>query len=201
MERLLLSAMVFALGACCKLPGSGTGDAPAPTTTATTLTTVATSTTPAPIPTAAPELGPDGLPVNIPTARTPAPSVAEWNTAILLQVPSAVPQRCEVNMIREWVRVNCTGKRRSGGSPNGIKILGGCTQDTYTSMRSNSNLVTAISQGRRCEVEFSWTDGKEVFVAEWIRGKRPALGFQPAPPPAPSASAPMRILRLPTLRK
>lgn len=105
-------------------------------------------------------------------------------------------------MIREWVRVNCSGKRRGGGTPNGVQVLGGCTQDTYTSMRSNANLVTALSRGRRCEVEFSWTDGKEIFVAEWTRSGRPALGFQPAPPaPAPSASAPIRLpIRLPNRR-
>jgi hypothetical protein len=104
-------------------------------------------------------------------------------------------------MIREWVRVNCSGKRRSGGSPEGVRVLGGCTQDTYTSMRSNANLVTALGQGRRCEVEFSWTDGKEIFVAEWLRGSRPALGFQPAPAaPPPSASAPaLRVV--PRLRR
>ena len=180
MGRLSTTLAALALAACCKPSGGSSTDAPtAPATPA--------SATPVAAPAAPPRLGPDGLPLEIPTTRSPAPSLQDWNDAVDLKIPSA-PLGCEVNMIREWVRVNCSGKRRSGGAPDGVRVLGGCAQDTYTSMRSNANLVTALGRGRRCEVEFSWTDGKELFVAEWTRSGRPALGFQPAAA-APAASA------------
>lgn len=133
--------------------------------------------------------GPDGLPLDIPTSRTPAPTAADWSAASALRVPSARPLNCELNMIREWVRVSC-GKRRSGGLPGEVKVLNGCSRDTYTSLRSNATLVTALSPSSRCEVEFAWSDSRELFVVEWARGGRPAMDFhtQAAPP----ASSPGR---------
>ena len=153
--------------------------------------TLGTKATPAAAPLAA-----DGLPADIPTTRTPAPSAADWEAAPSARVPSASPLGCEVNMIREWVRVNC-GKRRSGAAPTGVQVRGsGCSRDTYTSMRSNSNLVTALSPKNRCEVEFTWGTERDLFVAEWSREARPALGFQTLP----ATAAPTASIQLPNGR-
>lgn len=188
--------LLLGLSACCN---SGP-ERPAPSNSPEAPTT-ATAT--APTAPAAAATGPDGMPLNIPTARTPAPSANDWTAATALRIPTARPLGCEVNMIREWVRVNC-GKRRSGGTPTAVQVRGGCSQDTYTSMRANANLVTGLSSGHRCEVEFTWTDGKELFVVDWPRGKRPTLSFEPtaADNAAPSASAriPIRPLRIPNPR-
>lgn len=199
--RFALAIAALSLSACCKNPLSQ-GNQQGTTTQGT-----ATTTTNVPAPDAR---APDGMPVNIPTSRTAAPSLADWDAAPSLSVPTAAPLRCEVNMIREWVRVNCSGKRRSGGTPTALEVKGGCTRDTYTSMKTNANLVTALSRGNRCEVEFTWTDGKEIFVADFSGGKpRPALGFQTVPGtvPAPTttvtttatATAPNKpVIKIPT---
>jgi len=189
--------LVLPLPACCNRGGD-----PSPSSSSTPSEAAeAPSASSAPAPPPAP-IAPDGLPVNIPTARTQAPNAVEWNAAPPLRIPSARANNCEVHMIREWVRVNCGNKRRGRGTPDGVQVRQDCTRDTYTSMRGHANLVTALSPGHRCEVEFSWTDGKETFVAEWQRGNRPSLSFLPATAPAASSSAPAngRPLRLPVRR-
>ena len=122
----------------------------------------------------------DGMPVEIPTKRTPAPTLAEWDKAPPLREPTAVAPKCVIKVVREWVRVDCSGERTPGGTPNGVEPQPGCPKDTYASMKTHANLVTALSPGHRCEIVFSWTGTKQTFVAEWSGGKRPTLAFAEA---------------------
>jgi hypothetical protein len=103
---------------------------------------------------------------------------------------SALPLGCQVSMVREWVRVVCSGSRRGGGAIEGIEVKGGCSKDTYPTMRRQATVVTALSEGRRCEVLFRWADGVSTFSADWPSSARPSLNFSPvgaAPPPSASA--------------
>lgn len=119
----------------------------------------------------------DGLPVEIPTSRTPAPTIGEWDKAPALREASAAAAKCTIKMVREWVRVDCSGERTPGGTPSDVEIKSGCSKDTYVSMKTHSNAVTALSPGRRCEVLFSWTGTKQTFLADWPHNKRPTLTF------------------------
>ncbi len=119
----------------------------------------------------------DGLPVEIPTKRTPAPSIFEWDKAPALREGSAAAAGCTIKVVREWARVDCSGERKPGGTPSDVEIKSGCSKDTYVSMKSHSNAVTALTPGRRCEILFSWTGTKQTFMADWPANKRPTLTF------------------------
>ncbi|RYE86222.1 MAG: hypothetical protein EOO75_15990 [Myxococcales bacterium] len=194
MRSLPVLVVVLLAAGCCKRDGgtSGTG---AGGTAGAAPGAAGAAATAAPAATAA-----DGLPADIPTSRTPAPSQADWDAAPTARVPTAAPNGCEVNMIREWVRVNC-GKR-AGVAPTEVTPRGGCSRDTYTSLRTSANLVTALSPRTHCEVEFSWGTAHTMFVADWAPGVRPGFAFQALPAtPAPTASAaPAVSIRLPAGR-
>lgn len=119
----------------------------------------------------------DGMPVEIPTKRTPAPTLAEWDKAPALREPSAAAAKCTIKMVREWVRVDCSGERTPGGTPSDVEAQPNCSKDTYTSMKTHANVVTALSPGRRCEVLFKWTGTRQTFLADWPGNKRPTLTF------------------------
>ncbi|MCC6648208.1 MAG: hypothetical protein IT374_21890 [Polyangiaceae bacterium] len=119
----------------------------------------------------------DGMPVEIPTKRTPAPTLADWDKAPALREGSAAAAKCTVKMVREWVRVDCAGERQPGGTPSDVEVRSGCSKDTYVSMKTHANAVLALSPGRRCEILFSWTGTKQTFLADWPHNKRPTLTF------------------------
>jgi hypothetical protein len=119
----------------------------------------------------------DGVPLDIPTTRTPAPSQTDWDAAPHVHIASAPGTGCTVKMVREWVRVDC-GKRGNGSTPTGVDVKGDCTRDTYTSMKTHANAVSALARGHRCELEIAWPDAKESFTADWPSGAtRPTFSF------------------------
>ena len=167
MRTLFLHSMILA--ACVSSIGCKRDAEPAPQATASA------------IPKPSEVRAADGMPVEIPTKRTPAPTLAEWDKAPPLREPTAAAARCVIKVVREWVRVDCSGERSPGGTPNGVEPQPGCPRDTYASMKTHANLVTALSPGHRCEIVFSWTGTKQTFVAEWAGGtKRPTLAFAEA---------------------
>lgn len=173
MKVLVVAALALAIAGCRR--DDSAASSPPATNTATGAKTAEART-------------PDGVPVDIPTTRSGAPSVPEWDAAPNVQVASTSGTGCSVKMVREWVRVDC-GKRANGAMPNGVDVKSGCTKDTYTSMKTHANAVSALSRGHRCELQITWADVAENFVADWPSGAaRPGFAFfhdaMPRPQPA-----------------
>lgn len=188
---LSLAAALAATG-CCKLP-IGTDPPPAepakaePAKPATPGNPVkpapATPAAPAtPTPAANPNaMGPDGLPVEIPSTRSAVPTVAEWAAVPReITVRRSTPLGCETKMVREWLRVSCRNKNDVGGTPLDVKKLGGCVNDTYVFASGGvTSVVTPVLRGKECDVRFTWTLGAALLWVHWPNGApRPTIAFQ-----------------------
>ncbi len=127
-------------------------------------------------------MGPDGLPVMIPTTRSKVPTLQEWNAVPReITVNRSTPLNCETRMVREWLRVSCRVKNNTGGTPTNAEVVAGCTAEAYVYARRDqkiASLVTPLIRGQHCEVRFSWTDKTQTLVTDWVGGgPRPSVKF------------------------
>lgn len=188
----LTLVLAIASAGCCRVPSSSSSEAPAtrepaksePAKPASPTTPAAPAKPASPTPAATPDsnaMGPDGLPVDIPSTRSAVPTVAEWAAVPReITVRKSTPLGCETKMVREWLRVSCRGKNNLGGTPLDVKKVAGCTADTYLfSSGGITSLVTPVLRGKTCDAAFSWTMGANQLWVRWPNGApRPTIAFQ-----------------------
>lgn len=147
---------------------------------------------PAPAPAAAPtpapetassdihELGPNGLPKNIPAPGSKPPSVAEWQEVkreVTVRGSSAL--KCETWMRREWLKVNC--HKNSMGKPVDVSMNKPTGVQAYKSARPGNltSVVVQVVHRKRFTATYTWDAGSKTLVVDWPNGApQPNMYFQ-----------------------
>lgn len=155
------------------------GAAPAATATATTASTAA------PAPEATGKEAPDEGPIPaIPEGKSNPPTVAEWGAAeeVNTQEKNSQPDKCEVKVVREWVRVSCRGEIVSYEKMEGF----GTKNADYFEMIKPGNLasfVVRMKKGKTQSVRICREKDRASLFVNWPASKdRPvhiALGKGP----------------------
>ncbi|MCS6898689.1 MAG: hypothetical protein RMJ98_02885 [Myxococcales bacterium] len=120
---------------------------------ATTTALLPTPQTNAPVLTAAPGAG-QASP-EVPTGTSPPPTVAEWSAAAEVNTVhvNSKPKDCSMKMVREWLKVNCTGNirevtNREGFGKYGVdsfeKIVPGTMADLVVRMKKGGAIKARI---------------------------------------------------------
>jgi hypothetical protein len=156
--------------------------APEPPAPAPTPVAPAPAATPA---AAGDAYAPDGLPADIPAARSKVPTVAEWNAVPReISVARSTPLGCETKMVREWLRVSCRKDLAQPGYdklPQSITDQTGKTADTYTMEKPGqlTSVVTPVLRGRTYRAKFHWETKTQTLVVDWPSGApRPVIKFE-----------------------
>ncbi|MFO0548595.1 MAG: hypothetical protein U0271_09420 [Polyangiaceae bacterium] len=105
--------------------------------------------------------------------RSNPPTVDEWNAQTKeVTVTGSSTLNCETKMVREWLRVSCRGKNKSGGTTNGVVVTKGDNKnDVFTfAGKGVSSLVVRFVEGVDLDATFSWTDGSHDLHVVWAKG-------------------------------
>jgi hypothetical protein len=103
--------------------------------------------------TAAPGAGQEAP--DVPTGTSAPPTVAEWSAAAEINTVGAnsKPKDCSMKMVREWLKVNCTGNirevtNREGFGRNGVdsfdKIIPGKVADLVVRVKKGGAIKARI---------------------------------------------------------
>jgi hypothetical protein len=135
----------------------------AKTKTAAAVATVATPAGPAL--TAAPGAG--AAAPDVPSGRSAPPSVAEWSAASTVNTVGANAQAkdCTMKLVREWLKVNCTGNIKGTSNMEGFGKEG---FDYFQSVRppAVADFVVRVTKGKSMKVRILRTNaaGASLFV-------------------------------------
>jgi hypothetical protein len=95
--------------------------AASPPSSATPVSSTSTTSSAAVAPAALPRV----TGAELPDAESPAPNAAEWNRGKRVAPTRGHAARCELTLVREWLRVRCPGLVGAGlvaGSPRGVSV-------------------------------------------------------------------------------
>jgi hypothetical protein len=74
-------------------------------------------------------------------------------------------------MIREWLRISCSGKNDTGGTPTSVEVRRGANPDAETFAAGGvTTLVLPYVEGMNAEALFSWTDKSKRLLVTWPLG-------------------------------
>jgi hypothetical protein len=103
--------------------------------------------------------------------RSPVPTIADWNVVGEVTVTGSTALSCETKLIREWLRISCSGKNDTGGTPTSVEVKRGADAETETFAAGNvTTLVLPYEDGVNVEALFSWSDKSKRLLVTWPRG-------------------------------
>ena len=99
------------------------------------------------------------------------PSAAEWRAVGEVTVKGSTALGCETKMVREWVRVSCSGTNDSGGTPTRVAVQRGGGPGTFVhSAPGLTSLVVPYVEDTHFAAVLSWTDKSHVLRLDWAKG-------------------------------
>lgn len=104
--------------------------------------------------------------------RSAVPTQAEWNAVTKeVTVSGSGALNCETKMVREWLRVSCRDKNKTGGTPTGVSVTsGGGHGDDFTFASGGvASLVVRFVEGVSIDAVFTWTDDSRTLHIAWPR--------------------------------
>jgi hypothetical protein len=122
--------------------------------------------------------------------RSPVPTNAEWSSAPEITVRGSSALGCSTKAMREWLRVSCSGKNDSGGTPTTVAIESGSSRSEMFTFASNgvTSLVMPFREGTDASASFAWTNRSHRFQSKWPRGApQPTIYGEFLGVPAPGA--------------
>lgn len=103
--------------------------------------------------------------------RSAVPTNAEWSSAPEITVRGSSALGCSTKALREWLRVSCSGKNNTGGTPTAVAVESGARSEMFTFASNNvTSLVMPFREGTDASASFSWTDKSHLFTSKWPRG-------------------------------
>jgi hypothetical protein len=129
--------------------------------------------------TAAPEAAKESTPAKTGAAKptlaghSAVPTVEEWSGVGEVTVKGSSALGCETKQVREWIRISCRGKSKSGGTPTGVTVDRGDKNkgDVFKFVSGGIvSLVFPFADGTDFAATFTWTDGSHQMVASWPHG-------------------------------
>lgn len=178
----LIAAAALCLPACDH-PAPDSGSAPEPPAASATSQAPAPPPASATAPASASAAGPakpkvpmagDGLPASIPLPGSRLPAVRDWkHKGQTVQVDGADQLGCEARMIREWIRLSCTGGKGELGKPETAETKQQAGAPAYIFARKGEaiRIETQLVPGRTYQAELGFHDGKRVFEIRWPKGQ------------------------------
>lgn len=116
-------------------------------------------------------------PPRMPPGRSAPPTLEEWGKLrkeVTVKGSSAL--RCETKIIREYLRVVCTGKLDPAGTPTAVAVLKGGAEAMAFAHGGVASLIVPYTEGTHLEAVFSWTHKSHKLVARWPKGdKQPVI--------------------------
>lgn len=155
---------------------------PASTTTPEAPKSAAPTATPTAPASAAPAAG-GGIP-DIPDTKSAPPTVAEWSAASEVNTVGAnsAPKNCFMKVVREWLKVNCSGKIVSVDEKDG---LGKQDVDHFESVKpgTSADYVIRLRKGVSVKAKIRRQDDSAALFVNWPGGapKPTILALQAAP--------------------
>lgn len=166
------AAVVFVALLACK-----NEDAPAPATSAAPAASPAAPATPEPAPEPAASeaerpVAPNDDPIpDIPEGRSKPPTVAEWSAAseVNTQEKNSQPDKCFMKIVREWLKVNCSGQIVSVNDPEGFGTEGA---DYFSSIRpgKSADFVVRLREGKTMKTKIIRYDDSASLFVNWPAG-------------------------------
>ncbi len=106
---------------------------------------------------------------DIPEGRSKPPSVTEWQEAKPLntQEPNSQPEKCEMKVVREWLKVYCYGKVSSYSEMFGF---GEKQRDYFASLRKgkSADFVLRLRKGKTQKLRIQYeTEPEAVLYVSW----------------------------------
>jgi hypothetical protein len=157
---------------------AATTAAPAPTETAKTAQPTATASA-----TATAASGGNAIP-DIPEAKSNPPTVAEWGSASEINTVGAnsAPKNCFMKIVREWLKVNCSGKIERVDEKDG---LGKQDVDHFESIKpgASADYVIRLRKGVSVKAKIIRADDAASLFVNWPGGapKPATIALQAAP--------------------
>jgi hypothetical protein len=181
-----LGALMLSVLLACKLSQESSGSGPTPTAAAAPIAPepelpavpAAPPSEPLERPAETERVGCPSCPPRMRGANlnTQPPTMDEWNEVGEITVRHSTPLRCETKMVREWLKVKCTGSdvlgvafERSSGPWGNVPPH---------SRAGNANIVAAVRYGVSLRARFDWSWGSRVLSVDFPRGSpQPAIAF------------------------
>jgi hypothetical protein len=147
--------------------------------------------TPAPDPNAAaqPAQPAQGQPMPAaPGAGSPMPSQQDWLQAQRVQATNADVAACQVQQLREWVRVACGAPTAAAGNPVDVSVSRPGIGNPMREVTGGVALIYPFIEGQDLEATFVWQKQARQFTSRWQQGT-------PQPPMVGAFGAPIQRVR------
>lgn len=166
--RAILPFMCLVVLAGCGKSSSGDSGSPAPVTETKPANKPATEPAkPAtPTPTAAPGASMEAP--EIPETKSAPPTVAEWTAAAGVNTVGAnsAPKDCVMKVVREWLKVNCSGKIKEVTAMEGFGAKNVDYFDSVTPGKS-ADLVVRVKKGGSIKARILREGGGASLFVNW----------------------------------
>jgi hypothetical protein len=165
LRTLGLVTMLVAAGACCRTGGaSSEGTAPEHDKS---------GKSPEKTGAAAPGqkyLGPGNVP-DVPETTSAPPTVAEWGAAAEVNTVGAnsAPRGCSMHVVREWLKVNCSGKIQSVSDMEGFGKKGVDYFELVTPPNV-ADFVVRMKRGGALKLRIHRDDDRASLFMSWPQG-------------------------------
>ncbi|MCC6643961.1 MAG: hypothetical protein IT374_00095 [Polyangiaceae bacterium] len=169
--RYIAPLALALVAAGCSKSSSGEGNSLAPTPEAKPAAPAhhepaRPAAAPAPAPTSAPGASMEAP--EIPTTKSSPPSVAEWTAAASVNTVGAnsAPKDCVMKVVREWLKVNCSGKIKEVTSMEGFGAKNVDYFDSVTPGKS-ADLVVRVKKGGSIKARILREGGGASLFVNW----------------------------------
>jgi hypothetical protein len=105
--------------------------------------------------------------------HTGVPTLDEWSAVGEVTVKGSTALGCETKRVREWIRISCRGKNKTGGTATGVTVDRGDKNrgDVFKFVSGGVvSLVYPFVDGTDFEATFTWSDGRHRLVSRWPHG-------------------------------
>lgn len=100
------------------------------------------------------------------------PTQEEWAAAKEVGVRGSTALGCKTMMVREYLKIHCTGKNDTGGEPTFITVKKGAGMPGLFTFIGNgvTSLVVPYTEGIDVSADFSWANKTHTLALKWPRG-------------------------------
>lgn len=107
-----------------------------------------------------------------PLRRSDAPTLAEWESEkreVVVKGSSALG--CETKLVRDWLRVRCSGLTDTNGAPLFVRLTRGDFAQSSTDIGEGTiSLVVPYTEGIDVEYTFTFSDRDYRLTLRWPKG-------------------------------
>lgn len=112
----------------------------------------------------------------MPGGGSPVPTQQDWAQAGRVQATNADAAGCQVQQLREWVRVACAAPTGASGAPIDVVVSRPGKRDAMREVTGAVALIYPFEEGQDLEATFVWQKQARQYTSRWQQGTpQPAL--------------------------